>query len=120
MNISIKKVIDFGHNTERIEFLILSNCNISYYLVSDTTFVTPDKISNKLRHIYWFPSKDVKRGDEIVLYTKKGINKSESINSGQNTRYIFYWGLESFVWNNSGDSAVLFELNTWKTTKIIN
>lgn len=120
MNINIKKIVDFGtHSSEKVEFTVHSNCNIDHYFITDTTFIEPDKISNKLRHIYWFPSKRVIQGDEIVLYTKKGVYKSEAINNGRNTRYTFYWGLDSFVWNDSGDAAILFELNTWKTTKVV-
>jgi hypothetical protein len=120
MNISIKKVTDFGtHNSEKVELIVHSNSNMDHYFITDTTFVEPNKISNKLRHIYWFPAKQVTQGDEVILYTKKGTYKSEVINNGRNTRYTFFWGLDSCVWNNSGDSAILFELNTWKTTKVV-
>ncbi|QQY31741.1 MULTISPECIES: hypothetical protein [Chryseobacterium] len=69
--------------------------------------------------MYWFVSKNVKKGDEVILYTKSGTNKTEEINGGKNKRYTLFWNLGNSVWNNTGDAAVLFEVRTWKTTKVV-
>ncbi|WP_343658864.1 hypothetical protein [Chryseobacterium sp.] len=119
MKLKIKKVIDFGtHDSERVWLEVTENCNLDRYVITDTTYVG-EKISNKVRHVHWFGPKPVKSGDEVILYTKKGKESTESINEGKNTRYFLFWGLDSYVWNNSGDAAILFEINTWKTTKVV-
>lgn len=121
MKIKIKKVVDHGtHSSERVWFEVTADCNLKYYMITDTTYTGENSISNKVRHVYWFAPKDVKKGDEVLLYTKKGLYKTESINNGKNTRYFLFWGLESFVWNNTGDAAILFEMNSWNTTKVVS
>ena len=119
MKLKIKSVVDYGtHSSERVELVVTADCNLKYYMLTDTTYTSENTISNKMRHMHWFYSKDVISGDEVVLYTKKGTAKTESIKNGNNTRYIIFWGLDSYIWNNSGDAALLFEINTWKTTKV--
>lgn len=120
MELKIKNVIDYGtHGSERVELTVVSNCNLKYYMIADTTYNGQNSISNKMRHVFWFTPQDVKSGDELVVYTKNGINSSEYINGGRNVKYIFYWGLSSYVWNNSGDAAILFKLNNWNTTRVV-
>lgn len=118
MKIEITGVIDFGtHESERVELKVLEDCNLHFYQIADTSYTEEGKISNKLRHFYWFPNQDVKSGDKIILYTKRGA-KSTSPLAGGKVKYTLYWGLDSFVWNNDGDAAVLFEVKAWKTTKV--
>jgi hypothetical protein len=120
MKLKIEKVIDYGtHASERIEFSVVTNCNLHYYIVADTSYTSESTISNKMRHTHWFKNKDVKAGDKVILYTKKGTASSTTINGGKNTQYTLYWGLDNYVWNNSGDAALLFEINTWKTTQVV-
>lgn len=71
----------------------------------------------KIRHTYWFPDKNVNKGDLISVWTKSGENKKTTSKSG-NPLHRFYWGLESAVWNDEGDCAILFEINTWQFYKV--
>lgn len=118
MKLEIVQVLDFGsHDTERVMLRAVADCNLHYYILTDTTYTDASHISNKLRHMHWFHNQDVKSGDEVILYTKKGIDSSASLTNGR-TRYTKYWGLGNSVWNNTGDAALLFEINTWRTTKV--
>lgn len=120
MNIEIDKVVDNGsHTVERIELNVTGNCNLHHYILADTTYTDETHISNKLRHMYWFLNKEVIAGDKVVIYTKVGASSSVSINSGKNTKYTYYWNLGSSVWNNTGDAAILFNINTWKAKKVV-
>ncbi|AZA52122.1 hypothetical protein EG348_03425 [Chryseobacterium sp. G0201] len=120
MNLKINRVIDYGTlASERVNISVLEDCNLRYYIVIDTTYVGDTAISNKMRHMHWFTPRDVKKGDEVLFYTKSGITKTEEINGGKNKRYTLFWNLGNPVWNNTGDAAVLFEVKTWKTTKVV-
>lgn len=112
MKIKITKIIDHGHNDERIVLDITEDTDIGEYLVMDTTYTVKGQVSNKVRHPYWFPDKKVKKNDRIVLYTKKG-NESSTVNPNGSTSYFFYWGLNSNVWNNDGDCALLLHVDQW-------
>lgn len=113
MDVKIKYIKNSGSaSEEKIVFEVLKDCEIGYYLVLDTTYLSDGKVSNKLRHPYWFPDKKVKTGDLIVLYTKQGENKSKVNEDGSSTHF-FYWGLDTSIINNDGDCIVLIEAQNW-------
>lgn len=120
MNIEIDRVVDNGsHNVERIELNVTGNCNLNKYILADTTYTDETHISNKLRHMYWLSNQNVITGDKIVVYTKPGVTSKQLINGGLNTKYTYYWGLGNSVWNNTGDAAILFNINTWNSKKVV-
>lgn len=117
MKLKIRALENKGnHNEERIWFDVIEDCDLKYYLLTDTTYTSENNISNKLRHVYWFSSKLVKAGDYVVLHTKKGQQTEASNNKGTKT-HTYYWGLDRAVWNDTGDCAVLFEVKAWMTKK---
>lgn len=117
MKIEIVKILDRGvANKERLWLKVLANTSLKYFIVFDTTYTSENAISNIQRHAYWFKPKDVKAGDYVVLYTKQGVPSDQQNNDGSTTHFL-YWGLERTVWNGRGDCAVLFEVNSWQTSK---
>lgn len=94
----------------------LEDCNLKNYLVFDTTYTDDTHVSNEHRHAYWFPPKEVKKGDWVKLFSHSGSISSFKNQSGTTT-YVYYWKLGNNVWNNNGDAAILFELNTWHTVR---
>ena len=112
MKVKIRSVIDHGHADERIIFDVIDDTEIGDHLVFDTTYTSNGRISNKVRHSFWFPDQKVKRGDVVVLYTSKGTDTS-SINRDNSTTWFFFWGLNSCVWNNDGDCALLMHIDEW-------
>jgi hypothetical protein len=116
MKLQIIKIIDRGiPHQERIWFRVLGEIDLSYFIVFDTTYLTPNSISNIQRHAYWFAPKQVKSGDYVILYTGLGT-PTESKNNDGSTNHFLYWGIDKTIWNKSGDCAVLFELNSWETS----
>jgi hypothetical protein len=103
-------------NKEVVWLEAVEQCSIHYYIVSDTTYTDGSHISNELRHIFWFPPKDIAKGDLIALWTKVGSSSSVA-NNRHTTTHNFYWNLGRTVWNKDGDCAVLFELADWNTTR---
>ena len=117
MDLKILAIHEQGKAAEEYVLLdVLKDCNLTNYGLADTTYTSSEKISNKLRHFYWFPPTLVKAGELIVLRTGTGTDDSYK-NTGGKTVNRFYWGLKSTVWNNTGDAAVLFNFADWNTTK---
>lgn len=115
MNVQIREIIDAGIlEDERLVLKILKDCDIGKYLTFDSTYTQDGKISNLVRHPYWFPDKELKAGDLVVLYTKSGL-QSQTSNRDGSTSHFFYRGLERTIWNQEGDCAVLLEVSTWIT-----
>jgi hypothetical protein len=114
----MKVKIALVHNQGRFdeEYVLLKveeSCDIGRYLLADSTYTTDGKVSNKLRHIYWFPDGAVKKGDLIIVWTKAGKDNTSETDSGVPIHH-YYWGLKSAVWNDDGDCAALLELSTWQ------
>lgn len=117
MKIEIVNIVDRGvANKERLWLKVIATTNLNYFIVFDTTYTSQNAISNLQRHAYWFKPKEVRAGDSVVLYTKSGTPSEQKNQDGSTTHFMF-WGLEKTVWNNSGDCAVLFEVNSWQTSK---
>lgn len=119
MKIDIKSVS--GHGDYDKEFVTLNvnvDCDAAIHVLTDTTYTSDGKVSSLLRHMYWLPDKQVKKGDFIYVYTKTGTNNSFANKAGTTT-HAFYWGLKTAVWNDAKDCAVLFEIASWqhKATK---
>ena len=117
MKLEIVKILDRAvADKERLWLKVLADADLKYFIVFDTTYTSSTSISNLQRHAYWFKPKLVKAGDYVVLCTKRGI-PSEQKRADGSTNHFLYWGLESTVWNDTGDCAVLFEINTWQASK---
>lgn len=89
------------------------DCDIGRYAIADSTYIDVDHVSNKLRHFHWFKDKEIKKGEYVSLWTGKGTEVTSKTDAGVPLHRL-YWGLETAVWNNTGDCAVLFEINTWQ------
>lgn len=117
MKIEIVQILDRAvANKERLWLKVLADTDLQYFIVFDTTYTSDTSISNLQRHAYWFAPKPVKTGDYVVLHTKEGTPSQQTNKNGTTTHYLF-WGLKNTVWNDTGDCAVLFEVNFWQTSK---
>jgi hypothetical protein len=118
MKLKVHSVENKGDLDKEVVWLeVIEPCDLSYYIIADNTYTAEGKISNELRHVYWFPSRNVAKGDYIALRTTNGSNTTTT-NDRKTTTYIYYWNLGHSVWNKDGDCAVLFKLTTWNTTRV--
>lgn len=114
MNVKIISVQGRGdYSSEYVLMRVLDDCDIGSYQVSDTTYTGANVVSNKLRHVYWFPDKRVSKGDLVSLRTGSGEQKT-FVNTNGETVHRFYWGLKSPVWNDDGDAAILQYIGAWQ------
>jgi hypothetical protein len=117
MNVEIIGIQNRGNpGTEHLQLRVLGFTDLQYFIVFDTTYLGPSAISNKQRHAFWFSPQQVQPGDNILLITGPGVD-TKFPNGLGGTTYVYHWGLLRTVWNNTGDCAVLFEVNTWQTSK---
>ncbi|MDD0841485.1 hypothetical protein [Pseudomonas sp. Gutcm_11s] len=109
-----------GHGDHKEEYVLLEaieDCDVGRFQLCDTTFTRDGKVSNKLRHTYWFPDKEVKKGDLISVWTKTGSDTTTKNKKGTPV-HRFYWGLTKAVWNDDGDCAVLQYIGAWKAVSV--
>lgn len=113
-NIKIKYILEGGiANKERLVLKVTGPDNIGLYFVFITTETKPGYISSFPKQTYWFPDREVKSGDTVVLYSGNGTN-SQKVNADGSTTYFYYWGLAKTVWNSGNDTAALLKIEQWE------
>jgi hypothetical protein len=91
MKLKINQVVDFGTlESERVELSVLEDTNLYYFIISDTTYLDEGKISNKMRHTFWFKPQEVKKGDEVI---QKLALKDQLISMVEKTKNILSTGI---------------------------
>jgi ABC-type nitrate/sulfonate/bicarbonate transport system permease component len=103
-------------NQERIHLRVVSDANLSYYVVI-LSILAPGNLQSVyagMRVAFWFPTHIVRTGDNVVLYTGQGTQTSNARSDG-GTDHFFYWGLNSTMFNTPSACAVVMESSGWQT-----
>mgnify|MGYP001267578516 CR=1 FL=1 len=122
MDVKIIKIESKGDfDKEYVLLEVLSDCEIGEYLLADSSYTSEGKLSNKIRHIYWFPNKTVKKGDFVFVFTRpKKMNDKTEWSNNYTNNHAFYWNLKIAIWNDEGDYATLFEIKSRIHKKVSN
>ncbi len=119
MKFEISEIKDRGTLDERIIFTINEDCDIGKYFVFTTVRDADGKnITSLVRDAYWFPDKQVKKGDLVVLYSNEGKN-SFKVNDDKTSSHFYYRNSKSPLLSNN-NLALLVELSAWKLEKILS
>lgn len=118
MNIVIRKVADKGnYEKERLIMHVESDGDIGRYALLESTYVGEGEVSGKIRNTLWLPDTSVEAGELVVVYTKKGKNKSRE-NTDKSKSHFIYWGLGESIWSRENACAVIFEVADWAMKKV--
>ncbi len=113
MNIELKYIKDRGNKVkERIVLKAKTDLDIGYYMVFLTKKTGEESFSSDPEKVFWFPDKEVKEGDLIVLYTKPG-EKSIKENKSGNSTHFYYWALDTPAFGDKKKVAVIIEAKGW-------
>lgn len=113
--VSVHNQGDF--DKEHVLLRAVEDCNLTHYLLADTTYIKDDVVSNRLRHTYWFIDKPIKKGDYVSVWTKSGIDTEGTMQDGTPIHRLF-WNLKTAVWNDTGDCAILVYTPNWQQFKV--
>ena len=94
--------------TERLneEFVVLENEGDEIVSLSGWT-LKDETTTGERRHVYKFPQ-TVSLSSREKAYVHTGLGQ-DSFQKGKPSRWNLFWGRRSFVWNNEGDTATLFD-----------
>ena len=116
MKITIDSFVDCGLlDKERVILKVFEDGDLGDYtaLLSKKNVKDGENISSAGKQwCYWFPNVDVKKGDLIVLYSKKGNQKTKEINANSTARF-FYWGFDEPIWVGHKYNLVLLYSEEW-------
>ncbi|ENU3034824.1 hypothetical protein ACE4MK_002403 [Escherichia coli] len=110
MSLKIVGVKDAGDDeNERLILKVTDDCNLKDFMVMDCTYEN-GQVSNKHRHVYFFPNKSAQEDEYVILFTRSGTNRTGVWNSSDDTvTHRFYWGLDTTIWNEDGDEALVLK-----------
>lgn len=119
MNIKIKgfrgsKEID----KERVVLSVTEDMFLGSCMAMKTKRIDEKNVSSSIEKVYWFPDKDLKKGDLVVLYTKSGIS-TENKNEDGTTTHFFYWSLGETLWTEDEDALLLVDVGSSWTFKAV-
>lgn len=102
------------------EFVLLAaieDCNLGDFIMTDSSYERPGVLSNRIRHTYRFPEKQIEKGALIKLKTGIGQDIDE-VNCEGKMLHLFHWNLKKAVWNDTGDRAFLFQIEQCQSLKV--
>jgi hypothetical protein len=114
MKIKFKEVKDHGSTvSERIVLIVNDDDQLGNYMIFKAQRLNETRISTLGLVSYWFPDKEVKKNDLVVLYTTSGVN-TERKNSDGTTTYFYYWGKDEPQWMSNKNVVVFTKLEEWQ------
>ena len=118
MKVEVDTVKERGDlNNERVILKVNTDTDIGRFLLGVTRCTGERQVSSNLNQIYWFPDKAVKRGDFVVLFTKKGT-RGQYENQTNSITHTFYLNLDACIWDLQKAAAVIFEIGMWQSSRI--
>lgn len=99
---------------EFIELEVIQDCNLMNYAVADTTYNEEGKVENVWRHFHRFLPASAKKGDRVLLYTRKGTNDVRVWEKSPGVKvkvYDRYWGFSNPILNDGGDCVALYNIS---------
>lgn len=117
MKFNVRGVREPGElDKERVVVDLLEDGNTGTLIVASTTQQDSNRISARISSPYWVPDQDVKKGDLLVIYTKKGSRNTKENNDGT-TSYFFYMGLTEELYSAPDQTVAVFDIASWKFAK---
>lgn len=120
MNLVWVTISGKGTADERLQFRATKDLKLQYYAVYDSAVVDPPAAGSTVpeavlvgQHTcFWFAARQIKSGENIVLYTRPGTPSTETRPDG--VYHFLFRGLPDPIYAEPKSCPVLFELITWE------
>lgn len=114
MKLKLRSIISAGDlSRERLTLRAIDDLDVGDYLVAQSGYVN-DGPTTSFFHTFWFPYKQIKKNDLVVIYTKRGKERSRKLDGG-NTAHFFYLDSDTPIWGASNTGALVFFAPTWRS-----
>ncbi|WOS41697.1 hypothetical protein [Xanthomonas rydalmerensis] len=112
-NLKFASFADAGNiEKERLVLNAITDLKVGEYAIFSSKSGPTGGATSGKKSAYWFPDKDLKKGDVVVLYTKQG-RASEKLLDGDRTAHFFYWGNKETLWSSESIGAVVVKVENW-------
>lgn len=117
MNLKIKSIAEKGDfQKERLVIRVLNDTDVGDYVLLRTG-LSDGEVTTGVHNTFWFPFKNVKAGDLVVLYSKRGSQNEKELDGGRKAHF-FYWGRTEALWGTHDKGVVLLYAPTWEGTSV--
>ena len=117
MMLKVTSIADRGdHEKERIVLRAALDIDVGDFAVFRSKLLEDNAISSDVTDTFWFPDKDIKNKDLVILYTKKGTS-SQRVLPPEKTVHFYYWGKSTPLWSGSDHAPVLVHATAWEGFK---
>jgi hypothetical protein len=115
MSLTISAIRDAGIlNKERIVMRVNQDLDIGDFALLRTGYNNgTSEVTTRVYNALWFPNKMLKRGDFVVVYTKRGRSSQKEFDD--HLSHFFYWGENSSLWDKPDVAAVLLTAPEWQS-----
>lgn len=118
MDIVVDYIRDAGDiDNERIVFKVTKDTQLGKFLIAESSELDNSRFSASLKNVYWFPDQDLKVGDVVILYTKKG-GRNVIDNEDGSKSYFYYWNLEESHLKGTNPCIVILNAASWKAYSV--
>jgi hypothetical protein len=105
-------------NKERAVLRAESDVNIGQFAVFRSLASSTGSGATAGKKIaYWFPDTQLKKGDLVVIYTKRGKSSEKKLDGGR-TAHFFYWDSDETYWAEERYGLVVLKVETWRFAKV--
>lgn len=112
MKVRIRYVVNPGDmDRERLVMQVRRDVDIGNFMLVRTGF-EDDEVTTSVSHAFWFPDKQLRAGDLVVVYSKAGNDNQKLLDDGQEAHF-FYWDQKSPLWDDGQFVPVLFYTPQW-------
>jgi hypothetical protein len=85
---------------EHLVMIALRNCDLGDYVVIHSDFIAGETRLRKPHHIFCLPSRNVRRGDIVVVWTR--AHQTTQAEIPVSSPLNLFWGLSKPLWANHG------------------
>ena len=116
MRLQIVAIADRGvPNKERLHLKAIVDLDLAYVVVLRSRYLGPTNVSANSLPAFWFPPRQVRMGDSIILYTGAGPVTQEASGDGT-TNYFYHWGFPQTIFHDPEACVVVVDVNSWQTS----
>lgn len=117
MNLKLFSISDKGDiNKERLVLKVFGNTDVGDYLLMRVKFLDGEATTT-ITNTFWFPFQDVKIGDKVIVYSKRGSQNKKNLSDGA-TAYFFYWGQDKSLWDDDNFGPVILHAPNWESIPV--
>ncbi len=117
MNLELRSIISKGNLAkERLTLRVKADLDLGDFLIAQSGYADGSPTIN-FYHTYWFPFKKVQKGDLVVIYTKKGKERSKALSTGK-TAHFYYLDLDEAIWDDPSKAAIVLHAPIWESKPV--